>query len=76
MKNHKIRRHQQKKEGIAGRIVVGIDPGKERHQASDINEYGIQIGNSFSDKSINVKKSTWRKTSHELIFSIDFQKDT
>ncbi len=41
MKNQKIRRHQQKKEGIAGRIVIGIDPGKERHQAAVINEYEI-----------------------------------
>ncbi len=63
MKNHKIKRHQQKKEGIAGMIVVGIDPGKEKHQAAVINEYGIQIGNSFTFRTNNkgYRVTLWKR---------------
>ncbi len=46
---------------MAGKIVVGIDPGKERHQAAVINEYGIQIGIHFRTNP-SMSKSTWRKS--------------
>jgi hypothetical protein len=40
--------YQQKKDFVAGKLIVGIDPAKQHHQAAVINPFGLQIGKSFS----------------------------
>ena len=42
------KKHQERKREIAGKKVIGIDPAKEKHQVTVIDEQGIQMGNSFS----------------------------
>jgi hypothetical protein len=42
--------YQMKKIFVQGKTIIGIDPGKSNHQASVINEYGLQQGKSFSFK--------------------------
>ena len=44
----KFAEYKKKKVFITGKTIVGIDPAKEKHQASIMNEYGIQVGKSFS----------------------------
>ena len=44
----KFAEYKKKKDFITGKTIVGIDPAKEKHQASIMNEYGIQVGKSFS----------------------------
>jgi hypothetical protein len=42
------KKHQERKRNIAGKKVIGIDPAKEKHQVTVLDEMGIQIGESFS----------------------------
>ena len=42
------KKHQERKRNIAGKKVIGIDPAKEKHQVTVIDEQGIQMGNSFA----------------------------
>lgn len=44
----RFKEYQEKRRFISGRIIIGIDPGKERHQVAIIDEHGIQRGKSFS----------------------------
>ena len=44
--NH--RRLQVQREQLAGKIVVGIDPAKDKHQAAVVDAHGNQRGTSFS----------------------------
>ena len=44
----KFKVYKQKKDFVSGKTIVGIDPAKQHHQASVINQYGIQIAKSFS----------------------------
>ena len=44
----KFQVYQQKKDFISGKTIVGIDPAKQHHQAAVVNQFGIQIGKSFS----------------------------
>jgi transposase len=39
---------QQKQETITGKLIVGIDPSKRKHQAIIVDSLGIPIGNSFN----------------------------
>jgi transposase len=45
-----FRTYHEKRKSISGKTIIGIDPGKERHQAAVIDEQGIQKGKSFSFK--------------------------
>ena len=38
------RKHQERKRNITGKKVIGIDPAKEKHQVTVLDEHGIQIG--------------------------------
>ncbi len=38
---------QQKQEIVTGKLVIGIDPSKRKHQAIIVDNFGIPIGNSF-----------------------------
>jgi transposase len=42
------KKHQERKRNIAGKKVIGIDPAKEKHQVTVLDEHGIQMGESFS----------------------------
>ena len=44
----KTKRYEEKKREIRGKVVVGVDPGKDYHQFAVLDEYGDQIGKSFS----------------------------
>lgn len=44
--NHQ--RLQQQREALAGKIVIGIDPAKDKHQAAVVDAHGNQRGASFS----------------------------
>lgn len=41
-------RLQHNRELLAGRVVVGIDPAKDKHQAAIVDPHGSQRGSSFS----------------------------
>ena len=41
-------RLQQKRQLIEGKIVIGIDPAKCKHQAAIVQPDGMQLGKSFS----------------------------
>jgi len=43
-----ISKYLQKKAWISGKTVIGIDPGKDRHQAVVIDGHGIMKGKPFS----------------------------
>jgi transposase len=44
--NHQ--RLQAQREALAGKIVIGIDPAKDKHQAAVVDAHGNQRGASFS----------------------------
>jgi transposase len=75
------KKHQERKRTIAGKKVIGIDPAKEKHQVTVIDENGIQMGDSFS---INVthkgfNEDLWEKLGkvvgkirkQEVVFAIE-----
>jgi transposase len=75
------KKHQERKQKIAGMKVIGIDPAKEKHQVTVLDERGIQMGNSFS---INVShkgfnEELWKKLGkilgtfrkEEIVFAIE-----
>ena len=44
----KTKRYEEKKRAIRGKVVVGVDPGKDYHQFAVLDEHGDQMGKSFS----------------------------
>jgi len=40
-------KHMEKKKMLAGKRIVGIDPAKEKHQATVLDEEGMQRGKSL-----------------------------
>jgi transposase len=75
------KKHQERKRKIAGMKVIGIDPAKEKHQVTVLDEHGIQMGHSFS---INVShkgfnEDLWKKLGkvlgkfrrEEVVFAIE-----
>ena len=75
------KKHQERKRNIVGKKVIGIDPAKEKHQVTVIDEHGMQMGNSFS---INVShkgfnEDLWKKIGkilgkfrkQEVVFAIE-----
>ena len=44
----KTKLYEEKKREVRGMVVVGVDPGKDYHQFAVLNEYGEQVGKSFS----------------------------
>jgi transposase len=75
------KKHQERKRKIAGMKVIGIDPAKEKHQVTVLDEHGIQMGNSFSitvsHKGFN--EDLWKKLGkilgefrkEEVVFAIE-----
>src|SRR3989337_738149 len=77
----KFKVYKQKKDFISGKTIVGIDPAKQHHQASVINQYGIQIAKSFSFP-VNLdgfNNNLWKKlhsivpqfTPDNLVFAVE-----
>ncbi len=74
-------KHQDRKRNIAGKKVIGIDPAKEKHQLTVLDEQGIQMGKSFpinvSHKGFN--EDLWEKLGkilgkfrkQEVVFAIE-----
>lgn len=65
----KFKKYQEKRKYISGKVIVGIDPGKERHQATIVDGEGIQRGKSFSfgvsHEGFNV--TFWKKVESALV---------
>ena len=38
---------QEKRNFIHGKIIIGIDPGKDKHQAVILDNTGVTLGNPF-----------------------------
>jgi transposase len=59
---------QQKRTLINGKVIVGIDPAKTKHQAAIIDTHGVQLGKSFSfDVSLDgYTRTLWQKLTHML----------
>ncbi len=47
-KRRSYKKYQERKHKVAGMKVIGIDPAKEKHQVTVLDEQGIQMGDSFS----------------------------
>ena len=41
-------KYMEKRKMLSGKRIVGIDPAKEKHQATVLDEGGIQRGSSFT----------------------------
>jgi transposase len=77
----KFQVYQQKKDFITGKTIVGIDPAKQHHQAAVVNQFGIQIGKSFSFPVImdGFNNALWKKlnsiisqyTTDNLVFAVE-----
>lgn len=54
---------QTKRHLINGKIIIGIDPSKKKHQAVVLDPKGILLGNSFSFQSSykGFNEELWRK---------------
>jgi transposase len=48
MKLYKLQKLQQKRQFVAGRFLVGIDPAKAKHEAQILDTDGLPVGSSFS----------------------------
>ena len=59
---------QHKRSLINGKIIIGIDPAKTKHQAAVIDTHGVQLGKSFSfDVSFDgYTKILWQKLTQIL----------
>ena len=44
----KTKRFEEKKKVVSGRKVIGVDPGRDRHQIAILSENEEQLGKSFS----------------------------
>jgi transposase len=77
--NHQ--RLQAQREQLAGKIVIGIDPAKDKHQVAVVDTHGNQRGSSFSfSVSANGYGETlWRNIAkvipscnvHDVVFAIE-----
>jgi transposase len=80
-KKMKFKIYQKKKTFIQGKTIIGIDPGKNNHQASIINEHGFQQGKSFFFKVSyeSFHESLWNKitsfipdpTPSKVVFAVE-----
>jgi transposase len=72
---------QSKREAIAGKVIVGIDPAKNKHQVAILDPQGVQLSNSFGfDVSCEgYTDHLWKKVTkilptcnpHSVIFAVE-----
>lgn len=77
----KMKTLQTKRHLIDGKLIIGIDPSKKKHQAVVLDPKGIPLGNTFSFQSTyeGFNEELWRKLSlivkdyspETLVFSIE-----
>jgi transposase len=63
------RSYQEKRSKVAGKMIIGIDPGKSRHQAVIIDASGIPTGKSFSFSVSydGFRKKLWEEINKQLV---------
>jgi len=59
---------QRKRSSISGRIVVGIDPGKDKHQVVVLDGGGLPMGSTFTitTDSNGFRETLWRQLSQRV----------
>ncbi|HEM49332.1 MAG TPA: IS110 family transposase [Caldithrix sp.] len=71
---------QIKRQFISDKIIIGIDPAKNKHQAAIINHYGLPITNSFTFANSKqgylkllkkVRQQTEKSNNKNIVFSIE-----
>ncbi len=72
---------QTKRHFVSGKMIVGIDPAKKKHQAAVLNSSGIAIGDSFTFKNCHegYHEQLWHKLNkigvkvkqREVVFAIE-----
>jgi len=76
----KFKALQIKRQFISDKIIIGIDPGKNKHQAAIINHYGLPISNSFTFANTKpgylkllkkVSQQTAKSNDKNIIFSLE-----
>jgi transposase len=77
--NHQ--RLQKNRDLIAGKIVIGIDPAKDKHQAAIVDPQGSQRGASFSFpvNATGFSETLWRSITrilpscniHDIVFAVE-----
>ncbi|MEA1897684.1 MAG: IS110 family transposase [Bacteroidota bacterium] len=75
------RAYQERRSNVSGKTIIGIDPGKSRHQAVIIDTTGIPVGKTFSfsvnhkgyhEKLWNeIKKQISDHSSSNLLFAVE-----
>lgn len=68
MKRKGYLRYLERKQKISGKRIVGIDPAKENHQATVIDERCMQVGTSFSFQTSyeGYNRKLWEKLDERL----------
>ena len=63
-------------EFVKGKVIIGIDPAKDKHQARVLDRCGIPLGKSFSFKNNfeGFHKTLWKRLNQ--IFGEDFDLKT
>ncbi len=74
-------RSLERKQWVAGKVIVGIDPAKEKHQAVVLDEHRMQQGRSFSFNCSyeGYNKTLWEKlngilgeyNSKDMVFAVE-----
>jgi len=72
---------EAKRRTIAGKIIIGIDPGKSSHQALVLDAYGFQMGKPFTfaqryqgyhhSLAQKLNKILAQDSDHEIVFAIE-----
>ena len=67
----------EKREYVKGKIIIGIDPAKDKHQVRILDSDKIPIGNTFSFKNdyTGFNKLLWRKLDQQLDREVDYRKE-
>ena len=75
--NTSVQTLAQKCEFISGKIIIGIDPAKDKHQVRIIDANGIPVGKSFSFRNDynGFYQLLWRKLELYLGREVDYRKE-
>ena len=67
----------EKREYVAGKIIIGIDPAKDKHQVRILDTDRIPIGKTFSfcNDYNGFNKLLWRKLDQQLDREVDYREE-